>query len=73
MKLIKRLERPAIDLTDAIFGWDIFWAGDYSKIDESDKKNFDIDNLKIPRGVSLVFAVNSKKVRFLKRLFIRLT
>jgi hypothetical protein len=75
MKTIKRLEHNATVMTDARLGWDIFWSGDYSKVDRAVSGPMSIDEAKavgIPKGYTIIAAANLGKIRFLQRFFIRL-
>lgn len=71
MKIVKKLKHNQKELSDAFLGWDIFWCGDYSSIDKTISGPVDIDTLVIPKGYTIIFAVNVGRIKFLKRFFIK--
>lgn len=79
MKFIKRLKHDAREMTDAIFGWDIFRCRDYSDLDGRVESGID-GRVYVPTnsksaiyGYTIILALNIKGRRFFKRLFIKTT
>ena len=73
---IKRLEHSAKEMDGAILGWDIFRCRDYDGLDGMANQSMQMDDfrkLKPILGYTIIIAFNFKRIKFLKRFFLRTT
>lgn len=73
MRLITRLKHDAREMTDSVFGWDIFRCMDYDNIDRSVESFSDLQNIKPIFGYTVILALNIKGLKLFNRLFIKTT
>ena len=74
MKFITRLNHNDKEMSDAIFGWDIFRCRDYGNMDGIVDKPIEVSELRKLKpifGYTVILACNLKAVKFFKRLFLR--
>jgi len=74
MKLFKKLERTAREMTDAVIGFDVFRCADYSAVDGAPAKHTNVNAIRsqLIMGYTIILAANIGKTKFFKRLFIRI-
>lgn len=70
MKIITRLPHTAKEMTNSIFGWDIFRCRDYTNVDRAGDDISVVLETKPVLGYTIILALNLGSRHFFKRIFI---